>query len=166
MVRLADVGPSLLVVAVLALGGCGGTPRSQEVGPGSDGGGGGVPIETLVTGLHFTTSSAFPDNPPPTNVDVTLTDATPARAIYVATLALPAIAPGRYNCPADLGYGHTILFLRGAAALATATLNTTGCRDATIMGAPPPRQTSDAYWTLLATNLGVDEASLFSVASP
>jgi hypothetical protein len=149
MKRLVHV-PSLLFVSVLAIGAC------EAAGP---------PDETTITGLHFTTSSAFPTNTPPTNVDVTLGDPTPSRAIYRATLALPDFPAGRFNCPVDLGYTHTIAFTDADGVAVTATLNEGGCWDATISGAPPKRQTSDDYWTLLAQNLGVDRSTLFSAAS-
>jgi hypothetical protein len=125
-----------------------------------------LPDEASISALHFTTSSAFPENPPPTNVDVTLTNPGPSRAIYAATLALPDFPQGTFNCPGDPGYRHTIVFMSGQAAVVTATLNPRGCRDATISGAPPVRQTSDAYWALLAQNLGVAEPMLFSSATP
>jgi hypothetical protein len=141
---------AFLLVALL-LGGCGGTL---------------VPEQTSITGLHLTTSSTFPENPPPTNVDVTLSDPAPSRAIYEATLALPDFPPGTYNCPADFGYSHTMVFVDGQAAVVTATLNIGGCREATISGAPPVRQTDDSYWALLAENLGVDEAALLSTPTP
>ena len=118
-----------------------------------------------ITGLHFTTSSAFPGNPPPTNVDVMLTDPTLSRTIYTATLALPDFQ-GHVSCPVDLGYSHTITFMSGQSVAATATLNPGGCREATIAGAPPERQTDAAYWALLAQSLGVEESALFSLASP
>jgi hypothetical protein len=50
MKRLADAR-LFWVSSVLVLGACGATP---------------LPDEARVTGLHFTTSSTFPDNPPPT----------------------------------------------------------------------------------------------------
>ena len=139
------------LLGTLLFAGCGGTP---------------VPGAASITGLHFTTSSAFPENPQPTNVDVTLTDPGPSRVIYEATLALPNFPPGTYNCPSDPGYRHTIVFMDGQRAVVTATLNPGGCRDATISGAPPVRQTNDVYWALLARNLGVDESMLFSTVSP
>ena len=140
-----------LVISVVVLGACGATPP---------------PDEAKVTGLHFTTSSAFSGNPPPTNVDVALTDPTPVRAIYDATLALPDFPPGQFSCPADLGYTHSITFTSDSTVAVTATLNAGGCRDATISGSPQVRQTDDAYWALLARNLGVEESAFFSLASP
>ena len=144
------LGRWVFLLAGLLFAGCGGGP---------------MPDETSVIGLHFSTSSEFADNPPPTNVDVTLTDPGPSRVIYRATLALPDFPSGVYNCPADLGYTHTIVFTREPHAAITATLNTGGCRDATISGAPPVRQTNDPYWSLLAQNLGVDVATLFETAA-
>lgn len=124
-----------------------------------------LPNESSITGLHFTTSSMYAENPQPTDVDVTLTDPAPSRAIYEATLALPDFPPGTYHCPADMGYRHTIVFAGDTHAAATTTLNTGGCRDATIAEAPPTRKTDAAYWALLARNLGVEEAALFETAA-
>ena len=144
---LTVVGGALLM-AVLGFAGCGGANP---------------PDESTITGLHITTSSEYPSNPAPPNVDVTLTDATPAREIYRATLALPAFPPGTYNCPAGFGYSHTISFIQGQTVAVTATLDTAGCGIATISGAPPDRRTNDAYWALLAQDLGVDVATLCPV---
>jgi hypothetical protein len=94
-----------------------------------------------------------------------LTDPTPSRRIYGATLALPYFQ-GHVSCPIDLGYSHTISFLSGQIVADSATLNPGGCREATIAGAPPERQTDDAYWALLAQSLGVEKSALFSLASP
>ncbi|HTA18014.1 MAG TPA: hypothetical protein VK989_01910 [Polyangia bacterium] len=143
----------------LALAGCGGRALPERIAVAQ-------PDDVDVTGLHFTTSSAFPENPPPTNVDVTLTDPVPTRAIYEATLALPAFPSGRFNCPNDPGYRHTIAFTNGASVVVTAVLNPDGCRDVTIAGAPPARETDDDYWALLAQNLGVEETAFFSLATP
>jgi hypothetical protein len=143
-------GRRVVLLGALLFGGCGGSP---------------MPDETSVTGLQFTTSAAFPDNPAPTNVDVTLTDPGPSRVIYRATLALPDFPSGTYHCPPDLGYSHTIVFTCEPHANVTATLNTGGCRGATISGAPPVRQTNDTYWSLLAQNLGVEEATLFETVA-
>jgi hypothetical protein len=119
----------------------------------------------MVTGLHFTTSSEFPTNPPPTNVDVTLTDLTRTLAIYQATLALPVPPPGLVGCGSDPGYRHTITFFDGEVVKATAVLISEGCQYVTISGSSTTRQTTEAYWNLLAQNLGVSEASFFSLAS-
>jgi len=132
----------------VVLGGCGGSS---------------LPDESTITGLHFTTSSEFSDNPQP-NVDVTLSDPSPARVIYAATVDLPEFPSGTYHCPADLGFRHSIVFLHDDQPTVTATLNTGGCRDATISTAPPVRQTDDVYWAIVAKNLGVDEATLFETA--
>jgi hypothetical protein len=160
------------VVLVLLLGGCGAAPLSADAGSLTTTPDGGlapteatvvtVQDESRLTSLHFTTSSAFPTNPKPKDVDVTLTTPAPVRAIFEATLALPVFPPGVYNCAVDVGYSHTITFMAGAAVLATATLEEGGCSEAEISGAPPTRQTSDAYWTLVAQNLGIDESDLFA----
>ena len=152
MKQLGDARSRLWVGSILVLLGC-------------DGGALRVTTDVEITGLHFATSSAFPTNPSPTNVDVTLTDPTPSRAIYRATLALPAFQP-HISCPVDLGYRHPLTFMSGQAVVLTATLNQGGCRDAIITGAPPERQTDDTYWALLAHDLGVEESALFSLGDP
>jgi hypothetical protein len=120
-----------------------------------------APDEATITGLHFTTSSENPTGPSLPDVDVTLTDPIPARAIYEATLALLDFPPGGHGCPIDWGGRHTITFMTGQAVAVTATLVPDGCRYVTISGSPPARQTDDAYWSLLARNLGVEESTLF-----
>jgi hypothetical protein len=150
MRQLSGARRVFFVSSVLVLSGCGaGAP---------------LPDEATITGLHFATSSAYPENPPPTNVDVTLTDPIPSRAIYEATLALPAFPSGTYNCPADLGYRYTIAFENEQAVAVTAGLNPGGCRDVVIAGMTRIRRSDDAYWALLAEKLGIDESTLFSVA--
>jgi hypothetical protein len=161
MKHLADARRAFWVSGVIVLAGCGAKPLPEDIGAaGPDG------AAAMITGLHFTTSSAFPENPPPTNVDVTLTAPIPSRAIHGATLALPDFPPGILHCPSDPGYRHTITFINGQDVAATATLNPGGCREVTISGSPTARATDDAYWALLARNLGVDESTLFSLASP
>jgi hypothetical protein len=144
---------------LLVLGGCDARPLPKDVS-------GAEPDPVSISGLHFTTFSAVPQNPPPTNVDVTLTAPTPSRAIYEATLALPVFPPGNMHCPDDPGYGHAIAFMNGQDLVQTATLNSGGCRDVTISGLPPVRAAVAEYWTLLARNLGVEESALFSLANP
>ncbi len=126
------------------------------------------PPEDTVTGLHLTTSLGLLDNATSANVDVTLTDPIPSRAIYAATLALPDFPPGRTNCPPDVGLSHTIAFTHGESVVATVVLNASGCRGVTISGSPSIRRAVDsAYWTSLAQNLGIRESTLFpSAASP
>jgi hypothetical protein len=159
---------------VLVLGGCGASPLAPDAGssPATPDGGvaateaGAVTMqdEARLTSLHFTTSSAFPTNPKPKDVDVTLTEPAPVRAIFEATLALPATPPGLCGGSVDVGYSHTITFMTGTAVLSTATFEEGGCLGAEISGAPPARQTSDAYWALVAQNLGVDPSDLFGIS--
>ena len=96
---------------------------------------------------------------------MTLTDPTPSLAIYRATLALPVAPSGPVSCPDDLGYRHTITFFDGQVVEATAVLNPEGCEDVTISGSSTTRGATDAYWTTLAENLGIQRSTLFSLAS-
>jgi hypothetical protein len=123
------------------------------------------PSPSEITGLHFTTSSSSPSNPPPA-VDVTLTDATSSRNIYSATLALPTFPAGTYNCPADFGLSYSIAFLEGSSTAVTATLSPGGCRAVTISGPDTRRVLDDAYWALLARNLGVTESAIYPSPMP
>jgi hypothetical protein len=155
MVSRVDARRALLVSGMLFFCGCGATPPlSPDAGPPAA-----APLADSVTGLHFT-SSADPRSSVPTGVEVRLSDSTRVRAILEATLTLPDFPPGIDNCPVDLGVTDTMTFSGGGAVLLTAKLSPGGCREATILGAPPARETNDAYWKLLAENLGVAESSL------
>lgn len=116
-------------------------------------------------GLHFTSSTEIPSNPPPT-VDVTLTNATAAENIYTATLALPDFPPGEYNCPNDDGVRYEIAFLSGQSVAVSATLSPTGCGDVTISGSATRRVLDEGYWATLARNLGIAEATIYPPPGP
>jgi len=159
-----------LIVAVFAVGGAillGGC----ESGPLSIGAAdAGSSMTAVITGLHLTTASAFPQNPMPTNVDVTLSDPASAQAVYDATIALPPFTPTRGPGPAlcgtDFGYSHPITFMTGTDVARTAILNTGGCQEASISGLPPDRKIVATYWSLLAKDLGIEESTLFTTSSP
>lgn len=148
MKQRGDVRSVFLVFSVLALGACGDPP---------------LPDEASITGLQFTSYSEMPENRQFFVVDVTLTDPGPTRAIYGATVALPDFPPGEYSCPADFGIRDRISFASGQAEVVTATLNPFGCGNATISGSSHVRQTSEAYWNLVAQNLGINVMSLTSL---
>jgi hypothetical protein len=121
------------------------------------------PPEQEVTGLHFTTATGLAANPPP-NVDVTLTDPVPTRAIYAATLALPDYPPGAYSCPNDSGVRYTILFSVSGDGDVTAVISPTGCDEVTISGTTMRRALGSGYYETLATNLGVPLTSIYPYA--
>jgi hypothetical protein len=118
-----------------------------------------------ITGLHFTAATEIPANPPP-DVDVTLTDPTPSRAIYGATLALPVYPPGAYSCPNDWGVRYSIVFRAGQSDATTAVLNPTGCAEVTISGSSTRRAIDPIYWMSLAENLGIPQAAIYPLPHP
>jgi hypothetical protein len=132
----------------------------------SSGCGEAIPPTQAVTGLHLTTTAAFSANPPPINVDVTLTDPLRSGAIYTMTLALPKVADGHQNCPSDSGVRHPVDFTDAQSrVLLTAVVNPEGCGEVKIARSFD-RQTNRAYWTSLAQTLGIEEATLFALAEP
>ncbi len=140
------VGAWMALAGTVALaGGCGSDPP---------------PPTSTITGLHFTTATMLPSNPPP-SVDVTLTEPAPARAVYAATIALPDFPSGTFNCPNDSGVRYTIAFSSDTGRTVAAVLNPGGCRAAQITGSHERRVLDDTYWASLAQNLGIPEATIY-----
>ncbi|HEY1553190.1 MAG TPA: hypothetical protein VGF94_00075 [Kofleriaceae bacterium] len=111
--------------------------------------------------LHFTTASSIAQNAPPA-VDVTVTgDA--ARDVYAATLALPALAPGAYNCPADFGITYYLDFSGGGGELVRGTVQPGGCEQVELSATVGSASLGPdgAYWAMLATDLGIDETAIY-----
>jgi hypothetical protein len=150
------VGVAVLVIASSAGiafgGGCGGAGNDP------------VPVNEF-TALHFTTEG-LAGNPPPPDVDVTVTDASTVRTIYEATMDLPAFPPGRTNCPSDPGVRYIADFLDGQKVLVEAVLNPAGCSDVTITGSATRQSLSSAYWQTLADSLGIQESTIYPLAFP
>jgi hypothetical protein len=118
------------------------------------------PPASAISGLHFTTATMLPSNPPP-SVDITLTAPTPARAVYVATLALPDFPSGTFSCPFDSGIRYTLTFRTDAGATTSAVLNPGGCGDVEISGSSERRVIDPAYWAVLAQNLSIPQATIY-----
>jgi hypothetical protein len=83
---------------------------------------------------------------------ITVRDPVRVRMVAAALCALPAVAPGVVNCPVDLGVGYRLVFAAGGRAYPPVLLRASGCR--TVSGLGPARDTSAAFWTLLARELG------------
>ena len=118
-----------------------------------------------IDSVQFTTTTGIAQNPAP-DVDVTVTgDA--ARAILVATLALPAMPDGEYSCPIDWGVTYTLDFT-GSDADVTATLDPNGCETVTLSIDSQSRWwvNDAAYWSTLASNLGITESQIFPYSPP
>src|ERR1700733_7754814 len=100
------------------------------------------------------TTSIAQNAPPPVNV--TVTDATTAQAIYDSTLTLPKFPEGGFSCPADYGVTYQLTFFSDATAIVTAAADPDGCSAVTITGPSESDtlQADDSYWKSLATDLG------------
>jgi hypothetical protein len=158
MMRASLLLPVLVVL--LSSAGCTGT-----VG---NGGGGetGSTLEALAasaTRLDFTTSTSIPQNPAPP-VNVTVTDAAAVQALFDATLALSPVVPGDYNCPFAAGVDYHLTFTSGSAS-AVIDFTPDGCEWVTLPDGST-RGASAAYWSLLATTLGIPEATIYPYAPP
>jgi len=129
-------------------------------------------IETLqaeqpvIDRVEFETATSIPENAPP-NVTASATgDA--ARAIYDATLALPVLSPGEYNCPADFGITYNLTFYGGDTQLVAGSVHPSGCELVTLAAQSASASLSpDAdYWATLATDLGITESEIYPYLPP
>jgi len=129
-------------------------------------------VATVKT-LGFTAMGTIPSNPPP-SVSVTVSDSAVAQAAYDATLALPAMPSGTYNCPDDSGVSYQLTFLNGDAkgpsAVMTATLHPDGCQQVQVANGSESAilwtATSPDYWSSLATDLGIAESEIYPYSPP
>jgi hypothetical protein len=147
-------------VAAVLLAACGTSSPSSPV------------IDTLETEkpaidrVEFTTATSIPQNPPP-NVSASATgDA--ARAIYEATLALPELPPGGYNCPADFGVTYNLTFFGGDTQLVAGIVRPSGCEIVTLanQNASASLSPDDGYWATLASDLGITESEIYPYLPP
>jgi hypothetical protein len=107
-------------------------------------------LDTLVVSLaRVLARSHLPTALP---AGVTIRDPARVRAVAAALCALPAVAPGAVNCPADFGGSYRLVFAAGGRAYPPVLLRASGCR--TVSGLGPARDTSVAFWILLARELG------------
>jgi hypothetical protein len=107
-------------------------------------------LDTLVVSL----AGVLPRSHLPTALPggIIVRDPARVRAVAAALCALPAAAPGVINCPADLGGSYRFVFAAGRRAYPPVLLRATGCR--TVSGLGSARDTSTAFWILLARELG------------
>ena len=125
----------------------------------------------MVATVDFSTATSLPANPPPA-VAVTIADP-PALDAFDATLALPVMPPGAYNCPADFGVTYQLVFRDGAGAdppVATATLDPGGCQQVSVtdgtQGVLLWAATTTSYWGVLATDLGLPISTIYPYTPP
>jgi hypothetical protein len=65
-------------------------------------------------------------------LDTTIRDSASVQRLYDASLALPGVPNGIYNCPADFGTSYRLGFLRGTSQVQQMGLDPDGCRILTI----------------------------------
>jgi hypothetical protein len=119
-----------------------------------------MPPASDMTGMRFAATTMIPSNPAPA-VDVTV-GRSPAQNVYTMTLALPDLPSGTYNCPVDFGIAYNLTFFDGASTAASATLEPGGCRLVRFSGSDEVRRVlDDAYWAMLAQQLGVPESMIY-----
>ena len=145
-------------IALLATGGCGESAGSAAAVAALR-----AEIPHVLT-LHFVATTTLPGNPPP---DVNVTVSNPAaQDACQATLALPSMPAGSYNCPADFGITYTLFFEGGdTEGVMIATLDPAGCQQGKIGDGSTSisfwTATSPDYWSRLAADLGVDESEIY-----
>lgn len=92
--------------------------------------------------------------------EANMADRTGVQRLYQAIQALPRFPANQvFNCPADNGIKYHLDFFQGNAVLLQATLDASGCR-ALHLSTSDVRQTNDAFFSLLAKEIGVPPARL------
>ena len=122
--------------------------------------------QPMIDRVQFDTATSIPANSPPQVVATATGDA--ARAIYAATLALPILPPGEYNCPANFGIIYNLTFTTSGESTIVGTATPTGCEIVTLNAEIGSASLSinGAYWRLLASDLGIDESTIFPYTPP
>jgi len=118
-------------------------------------------VDTFV----FASMTAVPANVPP-DVNETVADPAKARDVYSATLALPLMPAGTYNCPADFGVTYQLTFSGQGATIMTAIVDPNGCQqvqvtDGGLNAALLWSVNNSDYWGTLAADLGVKVNAIY-----
>jgi len=80
--------------------------------------------------------------------------------LYQAIQALPRFPTNQvFNCPVDNGIKYQLDFFQGNATFLHVTLDASGCR-ALHLTTKDVRQTNDAFFSLLASEIGLPPARL------
>jgi len=148
---------SLVLGAVMALSACGAStgPESIAETPGAATPGAATPRSDRPDRVRIASDQPIAPSPgeagtPTTGTPpaVTLSDAALVRPLYATIYALPAL-PTEQACTAERGPHYTLTFLQGTATLLTVQANRDGCWPVTIVGEPPLRQATRAFWQQL-----------------
>jgi hypothetical protein len=111
-------------------------------------------------------------NPRDPDLSLTVTDPAAARDAFRATIELPVMPPGTYNCPAG---PNSVYELRGfdtdpaagACPVIFATVQPGECQNSTVIGGMDHierwSENAPGYWQELATDLGVTVDALFGL---
>ena len=123
-------------------------------------------VDTLV----FASMSAVAANAAP-NVNETVADRAKAQDAYNATLALPLMPTGTYNCPADFGVTYQLTFLGDGAQIMIASVDPNGCQQVELTDGGSNAALlwtvqSGGYWVTLAADLGIEVNQIFPYFPP
>jgi hypothetical protein len=92
--------------------------------------------------------------------EISVTDSTRVQQLYQAIESLPKFPANTViHCPLDDGVKYHLDFFQSSTLLSQAILDASGCR-ALHLTTTDIRRTNDAFWSLLAKELGVPTARL------
>ena len=92
--------------------------------------------------------------------EISVTDSTRVQQLYQAIQSLPTFPANTViHCPLDDGVKYHLDFFQSSTLLSQAILDASGCR-ALHLTTTDIRRTNDAFWSLLAKELGVPTARL------
>jgi hypothetical protein len=138
----------MALVGLVCLAAC--TPQSATTPP-------------ALTSAHIIRTSAFPGNHIPP-FERTVTDAAKVQQLYAMLVALPAMPPGIYHCPVDLGVQYHLTFFTGNTPFTSATVDAGGCGGVTVGNSSHWWARDATFWQQFADDLGVPEAMVYPVA--
>lgn len=139
----------LLAILCLTLAGCGEATTTNT-----------TPARTpsQIISMHIVRTDADPSQHIPP-IDRVIRNPDIAQRLYDATVALPVLPKGVYDCPDDAGIAYVIDFTRADGRSLHVQEDPYGCRLVTIGGTDIHRA-SDSYWTLLAQTLQISRNDL------
>jgi hypothetical protein len=85
----------------------------------------------------------------------TIKDRATVRQVATLLCALPAVPPGQMTCPNDMGASYRMYFVAGGRGFGVVTVEVSGCRVVTGLGAPRSWSTSTALEQALSQHFGI-----------